>query len=99
MNLYDFLQEVRKRPGMYVPNNSLHDLEKICHGYTAALSTHGIAEFGTQFNTRFRDYLFEQHGWSMCQGWAKGIRAHCRSDETAFARFFKLVDEFKKAED
>jgi hypothetical protein len=96
-DLYELLQIVRQRPGMYVRDWSLYQLETICDGYSQALAIHGIEEFGTQFNKRFRDYLWARYRWSMCCGWAWGIRKRSRSAEEAFHRFFELVEQFKRS--
>jgi hypothetical protein len=61
-DLYDFLQRVRKRPGMYLRDKSLEDLDARCHGYSLALNAHAIQEFGTDFNELFSSYLFERFG-------------------------------------
>ena len=93
--LHNFFQMVRERPSMYVRNCSLDDLELICHGYAMALGVHGIDEFGTRFNQQFAEYLLERYGWSMCCGWARGIREQSHGDDEAFRRFFELVEEFR----
>jgi hypothetical protein len=94
-DLYDFLCRVRQRPGMFVPGWSLRMLELICHGYSVALLTHGITEFGTQFNQKFGDFLLRRYDWSTCSGWAKAIRRNCDSDEEAFRRFFELLEQYR----
>jgi hypothetical protein len=94
-DLYGMLQEVRRRPSMWVHDKSLADLETMLHGYSNALLVHGIQEYGTGFNARFRGYLARRFGWSISLGWAWAITANCRDTNEAFDRFFGLVDEFR----
>ncbi len=83
---------------MWVCDHSLHELELLCSGYSTALACHGIDEFGSRFNERFRDHLWEKYQWSMCSGWAYGIRQHADCDgEELWRRFYELLDEFCEA--
>ena len=79
---------------MFVTGLSLGQLEAQCTGWSAALAAHGIDEFGSAFNTRFRDWLRTTRGWSVSRGWAEAIRRQSKSDEAAWGMFFELLDEF-----
>ncbi len=93
--LFDWLQEARQRPGMFVRAKSLAELEAQCVGWEAGLRAHGIVELGGGFNVGFRDWLRAEYGMSVAGGWARAIRVGCSTDEEAWERFFALVDEFR----
>jgi hypothetical protein len=93
-SLFDWLAEARSRPGMFVRGHSLAELESQCTGWEAALAAHSIADPGTGFNARFRDWLRTTRGWSVSRGWAEAIRAHTATEEQAWGMFFDLLDEF-----
>ena len=81
VDLYTLLQHVRQRPSMFLRDLSLEELETTCYGYSEALTTHGIVEFGIRFNERFRDFLSERYNWDICLGWAWAICERSTSDE------------------
>ncbi|MFJ9479613.1 hypothetical protein ACIRRI_32155 [Streptomyces mirabilis] len=43
-DVHDFLDEVRLRPGMWLPGGSLRHLDSMLVGYRVALAVHGTAE-------------------------------------------------------
>ncbi len=98
LSLFDWLDEARQRPGMFVREKSLAELESQCTGWEAACSAHGIDEAGKGFNARFRHWLRAEHGMSVARGWAEAIRRDAASDEEAWERFFSLLQAFRRAD-
>jgi hypothetical protein len=94
-SLPDWLDEARKRPGMFVRGKSLAELESQCTGWQAALAAHGIDEPGAGFNPAFRDWLRTEHRMSVARGWADAIRRGAASDDEAWGRFFTLLEAFR----
>jgi hypothetical protein len=98
-NLFEFLDKVEKRPGMYVGGETartrLDSLEDLIHGYETALAVHGITEQGTDFIRDFADYLRSEFGWSMSCGPIAAIRVACNDDDIAWTRFWTLLREYR----
>ncbi|MFM8282753.1 MAG: hypothetical protein ACKOCW_04265 [Planctomycetaceae bacterium] len=98
-DLTAWLEQARKRPGMFVVGKSLAQLEAQCVGWSAALAAHGIDDCAVGFNRRFCRWLRATQGWSVSRGWADAIlRASDGDPETAWTRFFELFDTFRTAE-
>lgn len=89
--VYDWLDEVRARPGMYF--TELEQLETMIHGYLRALSTHRIDE-GVPSLVHFPDWLRRRTGWSMSCGWADAFRREVEP-EVQVKRVFGFLDEFR----
>ncbi|OLZ60749.1 hypothetical protein AV521_44870 [Streptomyces sp. IMTB 2501] len=101
-DVYDFLEEVRLRPGMWVRRSSLQHLDSILTGYRAALGVHGIAEpfdfWNPGSSNRFSEWLWPRLGmrYSSPLGWATEIeRAAEQAGRPAMEMFFELLDEFR----
>ncbi len=98
-DLYQFLQVIRARPGLYVLDQSLQQLETMLHGYCSALDVHDVDEFGVGFNARFRRHLRHRFSWSTSAGWAAAIVEHSENQSDAFGHFYRLLDDFKRVRD
>ncbi|MGX1471496.1 UNVERIFIED_CONTAM: hypothetical protein RKD50_000304 [Streptomyces canus] len=99
-DVYDFLEEVRLRPGMWVRSNSLQHLDSTLTGYRLALGIHDIAEpfdFWTPGSqSRFSEWLCQRQGSPSSLGWAAEIEREAeRSGRPAMEMFFELLDEFR----
>ncbi|MGW1674832.1 hypothetical protein [Streptomyces sp. NPDC002324] len=102
-DMYDFLDEVRLRPGMWVRGRSLLHLESMLMGYTAALGVHGIDEdcdLQPGSLGPFAQWLWRRLGmtYPSSLGWAVEIERRAEQiDVPAMEMFFELVDEFRAA--
>ena len=97
-HIYDYIAEMKARPGMYTTDNSLFPLEMQLYGYVACLLRNGILETyeGRKFEPgEFAHWLWEELGWSGSMGFAFAITEHSSDSETALVTFFELVDRFR----
>jgi hypothetical protein len=95
-NVFEWLDEVRERPGMYLGETSrpLEDLQMLVHGYSAALHAHNLIEEGPSMD-HFSTWLRFRTTWSTSCGWASAITTHTAST-AGLASFFTFVDEFRR---
>ncbi|MBL3669392.1 hypothetical protein JL475_26090 [Streptomyces sp. M2CJ-2] len=103
-DVYDFLEEVRLRPGIWVRGNSLLHLQSMLTGYRIALGVHDIEETFDFWNPGnqipFAEWLWKRLDmpYSSPLGWAVEIeRAAEKADRPAIEMFFDLLDEFRAA--
>ncbi|MGO4456107.1 hypothetical protein AB4039_02010 [Streptomyces sp. M-16] len=98
-DVYDFLDEVRIRPGMFLRRSSLLDLQSILYGYRVASEMHDgpsmtiFEHFGP-----FSEWLWPRLGMRYASplGWAVEIeRAAEAAGAPAVEMFFELLDEFR----
>ncbi|MGW6784178.1 hypothetical protein [Streptomyces sp. NPDC054987] len=93
---FDFVEQVRLRPGMFVRNGSVQQLSTMLFGYSVALLVHGVDEefVFDPASGPFARWLSHEYGWSMATGWARAIE-HYLPDELPLEAFFRLLDEFR----
>ena len=100
-SVFDLLDEIRKRPTMYVGYDEtkralqLQGLEMLLAGYGMALYYHNIKEPGSSFNRKFGVYIEETKGWSMSCGPVAAILEAAKNEEGAWKLYWKMVDEFR----
>lgn len=96
-DVFDLLDHnVRQRPGMWMRDGSLLELESILFGYSIALQVHSVPEeFELSPTGSFARWLRAKHGWGMTLGWASAIEQHLRDGETAVEAFFRLLDDYR----
>jgi hypothetical protein len=96
VDVYDLLEQVRIRPGMFVRRGSVQELGTMLVGYSLALQVHGVPE---RFDLRpalgpFAKWLSETQGWSMALGWDTAIEANAHG-VAPLELFFNLLDEYR----
>lgn len=97
--LHQMIQQIQKRPGMYIGSNALTPLSLFLAGYRAAERDFGICWYGGifpldfQFMHSFVDVRLQTK--HVCAGWCRNILTFCHGDEEkALNLFFNLYQEF-----
>jgi hypothetical protein len=95
-SIYDLLEQIRRRPGMYIGVRSIIHLHSHLYGYTSGLARVGFALRDQKDFHRFHDWVARRLGYySSTPGWANMIRDKSASDEEAFEQFYILLAEFR----
>lgn len=98
--VFDILEKIRAKPGMYIGRPSVSDLFMFLVGYECARSELGIelTEEEEDFFGEFQPWLQEKFGISTQSSWAKMIMLYFHEEKQGFDYFFKLLDEFRQRE-
>lgn len=98
--LFEILEKIKARPGMYIGRPSVSDLFMFLVGYKTARRELEIelTEEEEDFLGEFQPWLQEKFGISTHSSWAKMIMLYFHDEKQGFDYFFKLVDEFRKRE-
>jgi hypothetical protein len=86
---YKLLNDIRKRPEMYLGRKSLELLFTYLSGYN-----HYKGNDESDCLTGFQEYIEDLYGLGVDHNWAILIRFFSSSDEEAFINFYTLFDEF-----
>ncbi len=94
--LFDILQKIHSKPGMYIGHASVSDLFMFLVGYKTALRELKIesTEDEMDFYREFQPWLQQKYHVSTSNCWAKIIMLYCVNEKEGFESFFKLLDEF-----
>lgn len=96
-NVFDWLDEVRRRPSMYVrAESAADDLEHLLWGYETALHVHGVDEDTPRFGRTFLAWVRLRRDWVMSMGWAHAVSREAKKRQTPLELFFELVDEYRQ---
>ncbi len=94
--MFDLLEKIRVRPGMYIGRASAHDLFIFLEGYSTARHELGIElnQAEIEFYDEFQPWLQKRMKISTSNSWAAMIQLQCANEQEAFKWFFELLDEF-----
>lgn len=89
----DYLRTVALRPGMYMLDFDLRQLEHQLYGFDAGLAAAGVIGEFDRFNRAFSGFLVATAKLSCSQGWAVAIHGRYGQSETGFNEFLSLVEK------
>ncbi|MFE6888223.1 barstar family protein [Streptomyces sp. NPDC057694] len=96
-DVYDFLEQIRLRPGMWLPGGSLQHLQSILTGYRVGLAVHCASEPCAVWPEEdFVNWLHQHYGTSSSLTWSAEIERHAPADNTPVDEFFRLLDLFRR---
>lgn len=96
--LFEILQKIKTKPGMYIGRASVSDLFHFLVGFKTALRELGVkaTEEEMNFYREFQPWVQKKYHVSTSNSWAKIIMLHCGSEQEGFNTFYQLLDEFQK---
>ncbi|MFE3827876.1 hypothetical protein [Streptomyces sp. NPDC059092] len=97
VDVYDFLEQVRRRPRMWLPGGSLEHPRSLLIGYRIALAVHAIDEpFAFWPEEGFTHWLREHYGICSSLAWSAEIERRTPSGSTPIDEFFRLLDHYRR---
>lgn len=96
--LFDLLERIKKKPGMYLGYPSVSALFMLLQGYELARSELSVelTEKEEQFYSEFQPWLQQKLGVRSVTSWSKLIMLSCHDEKTGFEQFFELLEEFQQ---
>ncbi|MEU7041305.1 hypothetical protein AB0A77_09610 [Streptomyces varsoviensis] len=95
-DVYDFLDQIRLRPGMWLSGGSLRELQTMLIGYQVALGVHSIDDpCDFWHDGAFSQWLGTRLGGTSPLGWAADIERGTPEGSTPVEEFFRLLDAYR----
>lgn len=87
--LFEILQKIINKPGMYIGSDSVSDLFHFLVGFKTALRELGIAATKEEmdFYREFQPWVQKKYHVSTSNSWAKIIMLHCANEQEGFKTF------------
>lgn len=93
MEIYQKLQEIRMKPGMYLGRNSLELLKSYIDGYVAG-HQEMKSNINLSFLSEFQRYIQDYYDVLSSHNWSSIIRFYSVDDRDALELFYFHLDEF-----
>ncbi len=97
-NIFELIEFIQKRPGMYIGNNTITSMETFLNGYIFASDINNLnLDIYPKF-WYFHEWVKEHYNWfESTAGWKNIILAESNNDEEkALNVFFELIAKFKE---
>jgi hypothetical protein len=97
--LYEMLQQIKQRPGMYLGKCSITRLRSFLDGYMAARQDLGLplTQQEREFEA-FQEWIQARFKITSSHGWDSIILFYCADERDALNSFFDLFESFRKGE-
>ncbi len=101
-NVFALLDEIRRRPEMYVGGDEddrgaqLESIETLLYGYSLAVELHALDDPGRGIVESFSDDLDKRFGWSTALGPIVAILEGTPSGQDAWEQFWMLISDFQQ---
>ncbi|TAE53279.1 MAG: hypothetical protein EAZ87_23920 [Nostocales cyanobacterium] len=93
--LYNLLDRIKQRPGMYLGKCSITRLNMLLVGYSQARMELGLPRTAQEQEfDQFQEWIQNKYNISDSQGWDSIILLNSTDEKAAFYQFFQLFDEF-----
>ena len=95
--LFEILEKIKFRPGMYIGRPSVSDLFHFLVGFKTALRELEIksTEEEMDFHREFQPWVQKKYHVSTSNSWAKIIMLYCGSEKEGLDTFYELLEQFK----
>ena len=95
-NLYDLLEKIKQKPGMYIGSPNINNLLMFLCGHQYACEAMELPESEQEMEfTQFQPWLQAKFGVNTSASWARIILLYSSDEADAFKNFFDLLAEFR----
>ncbi|SKB11614.1 conserved hypothetical protein [Planktothrix sp. PCC 11201] len=95
-NLYDLLEKIQQKQGMYIGSPNINNLLMFLCGYQYACEAMELPESEQEMEfAEFQPWLQTKFGVNTSASWAKIILLYSSDETDAFKNFFDLLTEFR----
>jgi len=96
MTLFNLLEKIKTKPGLYIGTASITHLRMFIVGYRFARAEMGMihTESESDFYKNFQPWLQNRLSIRTVNAWDKIVLLTCIDEKAAFDYFFQLLDEF-----
>lgn len=100
MNIHELLEDIEKRPELYLDCQSINYLRVFLSGYGSALHDYHLDKPYDEFDNfivPFQRWLAKKYSVKSSQNWAQIILFQSFNEQDALKEFFLLYKEFMEA--
>ncbi|BAY96449.1 hypothetical protein NIES37_03820 [Tolypothrix tenuis PCC 7101] len=97
--LYEMLEKIKQRPGMFLGKSSITRLRAFLDGYMSSREDLGLppTQQEIEFN-QFPDWIQTRFKITSAQGWDSIILFYSTDERDALNNFFELFEQFRNGE-